>query len=147
MKRQWPCQMKMLFVGLFLTLSPAHLFAGNSGLETYGDIGAYSMPVLAAAIALGVKDSDKKGLFQLAASYGTTMASVNILKQVVDRERPNAENNNSFPSGHTASAFSAASFLHYRYGWQYGVPAYIAAGVVGLSRTDSNHHFVGDVIA
>ena len=52
----------------------------------------------------------------------------------------------SFPSGHTASAFIGAGFLQRRYGWKYGVPAYLAAGFVGASRVITKWHWIGDVI-
>jgi membrane-associated phospholipid phosphatase len=44
--------------------------------------------------------------------------------------RPNGRNNRSFPSGHTSISFAAASYLHQRYGWEVGVPATFAAGLV-----------------
>ncbi len=68
------------------------------------------------------------------------------LKYSVDRERPNG-GDQSFPSGHTASAFMGASFLHYRYGWEYGVPAYAAAALVAYSRVDADKHYWEDVVA
>ena len=34
-----------------------------------------------------------------------------------------------------------------RYGWHYGVPAYMAATYVGWSRIDNDEHYWEDVIA
>jgi membrane-associated phospholipid phosphatase len=48
------------------------------------------------------------------------------VKRTVDRERPDG-GGLSFPSGHT----SGASYLHYRYGWKYGLPTYLAEAAVG----------------
>lgn len=44
-------------------------------------------------------------------------------------------------------AFSGASFLQKRYGWEYGLPAYAAAGFVGWSRVNSDEHDTADVVA
>jgi membrane-associated phospholipid phosphatase len=33
------------------------------------------------------------------------------------------------------------------YGWTVGLPAYVAAGLVGASRIQQNKHFLSDVIA
>ena len=135
-------------VVLALLISSPDVVAGKSGLETYGDVGQYAIPGVAAAISIwGEEDPDKEGLIQLGTSTLVTVGVVQGLKHVVDRERPNEKNDRSFPSGHTSSAFSGASYLHYRYGWQYGVPAYLAASVVGYSRVEADEHFVGDVIA
>jgi membrane-associated phospholipid phosphatase len=135
-------------VSLALLLSPADVLAGKSGLETYGDVGQYAIPGVAAAISIwGEEGPDKVGLIQLGTSALVTVGIVQGLKHTIDRERPNGKNDRSFPSGHTSSAFSGASYLHYRYGWQYGTPAYLAASVVGYSRVEADKHFVSDVIA
>lgn len=68
------------------------------------------------------------------------------LKRAVDRERPDG-GGLSFPSGHTSGAFSGASYLHYRYGWEYGLPAYLTAAAVGYSRVVADKHYWTDVLA
>ena len=75
-----------------------------------------------------------------------TLGTTHALKFVVDRERPNGSGK-SFPSGHTASAFLGASYLHYRYGWEYALPAYAAAAIVGYSRVEADEHHWEDVVA
>ena len=53
----------------------------------------------------------------------------------------------SFPSDTAALAFAPAQFLWDRYGWEYGIPAYAAAGFVAYSRVDARKHHWYDVTA
>lgn len=116
----------------------------TSAFETYGDIGQLAIPALAAGISWYKDDYD--GLKEFGYGVLSTTATVEILKYSVDSTRPNGSPH-SFPSGHTALAFSGASYLQMRYGWTYGLPAYIAAGAVGWSRVASDNHYWRDVIA
>jgi membrane-associated phospholipid phosphatase len=65
-----------------------------------------------------------------------------VLKYSVPRERPEG----SDTSGHTSAAFSGATFIHRRYGWKYGIPAYLAVAFVGWSRVESGKHYSDDVL-
>lgn len=64
--------------------------------------------------------------------------------------RPDSSNYQSFPSGHTAEAFVAASVVHKEYRhlspW-YGVGAYAIATSVAAFRMLNNKHWQSDVIA
>ena len=63
--------------------------------------------------------------------------------------RPDATNYFSFPSGHTAAAFMAATLLYKEYGFKgywVGLVAYAAAIVTGLTRILNNRHWLFDVI-
>lgn len=75
---------------------------------------------------------------------------VNGLKYSVGTMRPDGSTPNSFPSGHTATAFMAAHMLHKEYGnespW-ISVGGYTVATVVGVSRVLNNRHWVSDVLA
>ncbi|KAA9345713.1 phosphatase PAP2 family protein [Adhaeribacter soli] len=70
------------------------------------------------------------------------------LKEITNLERPNGENMESMPSGHTAQAFLAASILHtelkHRSNW-YGVAGYGIATSVGAFRMLKNKHWQSDV--
>jgi membrane-associated phospholipid phosphatase len=70
-----------------------------------------------------------------------------VIKAAVGRERPNGENNQSFPSGHASNAFVLATVAERHYGWKLGLPAYVIAGVVGASRIQQDKHYVSDVVA
>ena len=69
------------------------------------------------------------------------------MKVAVGRERPNQQDNKSFPSGHTSNAFALAAVAERHYGWKIGAPAYLLAGVVGLSRLHQDKHWLSDVMA
>jgi len=68
------------------------------------------------------------------------------LKASFDRKRPNG-GPYSYPSGHSSAAFTAAGVVYGHYGKSLGIPAFIAAGYVGLSRLQENKHYLSDVIA
>ena len=70
-----------------------------------------------------------------------------LIKVAVGRERPNAQDTKSFPSGHTSNAFALAAVAERHYGWRVGVPAYLLAGLVGASRLEQDKHYLSDVVA
>ena len=117
-------------------------------LEGSGDVLQIALPVGAGMMT--VIKGDFEGTKQLAYSYATTLALTYSLKYVIRKRRPEGrEQYDAFPSGHTASAFSGASFIQRRYGWKFGAPAYILAGVVGVSRMEGpdGYHDFWDVLA
>lgn len=79
------------------------------------------------------------------------MASLtNTLKYTVRERRPDGSSSNSFPSGHTATAFMAATILHKEYGqtrspW-YSVAGYSMATATAVGRILNNRHWVTDVL-
>ncbi len=85
-----------------------------------------------------------------AFSAAIMAAAVNGIKYTVARPRPDGSRNNSFPSGHTATAFMAATMFHKEYGWRnpwYSIGGYTAAAVTGVSRIMNNRHWMTDVMA
>lgn len=71
------------------------------------------------------------------------------LKKLTAIPRPDTHFPNSFPSGHTAQAFVAATFLHKEYGREnplYSVLAYSTATGIGLLRVMNNRHWISDVL-
>jgi membrane-associated phospholipid phosphatase len=75
-----------------------------------------------------------------------SQAIVQATKHAVGRERPDASNSQSFPSGHSASAFASATVLQRHFGWKVGVPAYAFAGFVAGSRLAMSKHYLSDVL-
>jgi len=74
---------------------------------------------------------------------------VSILKNIITRYRPGesgSDTPNSFPSGHTTSAFAVAGslFLYLRLR---GIPLLVVAGAIGFSRLFRGSHYLSDVVA
>ncbi|WP_309642271.1 phosphatase PAP2 family protein [Flavobacterium sp.] len=84
----------------------------------------------------------------LATSYLLMSGSVMSLKGLTKVERPDGSANNSFPSGHTATAFSGAEFLWQEYKdvniW-YGISGYAVAAGTGFFRIYNGRHWLSDV--
>lgn len=112
------------------------------------DLMAVSLPALATGLAL--KLGDTTGARQLALSLGSSLAAAELLKGSVHATRPDGSDNKSFPSGHTAVAFSAATFIDHRYGAQYVVFTpllYGVAALTGVARVEARKHRWSDVLA
>lgn len=72
------------------------------------------------------------------------------LKHIVKEERPDGSNNLSFPSGHTAAAFSSAQFMFREYKDSHfwlSLSGYPIAVFTGMYRMLNDKHWVGDVVA
>jgi undecaprenyl-diphosphatase len=88
------------------------------------------------------------------ASLGTTYLVQQLIKPVFRRKRPHVDRevvvvgiktaDASFPSGHTASSFAAATALSAYYPKAAPIVFGLAAGV-GASRVHLGHHFPSDV--
>lgn len=110
-----------------------------------------------AAVMLGMKAfgyesrSNWPGLIVSDAfSVAIMAATVNGLKYTVRRPRPDGSAFNSFPSGHTATAFMTATMLHREYGWRspwFSIGSYTAATFTAFSRLLNNKHWMSDIVA
>lgn len=68
-------------------------------------------------------------------------------KHLVNEKRPDCSTSNSFPSGHTATAFAGAEMIRLEYGGWYGTAAYVCAGLTAAGRIYNNRHWANDVLA
>jgi membrane-associated phospholipid phosphatase len=120
---------------------------------TIDDISQYS-PFLSvyALNMLGVKGKNnlKDRTVILGTAYLIMGATVNIIKKTSSVERPDGSSNNSFPSGHTATAFMGAEFLYQEYKnvsiW-YGISGYAVAAGTGFFRMYNDRHWISDIAA
>jgi membrane-associated phospholipid phosphatase len=85
--------------------------------------------------------------YDLLDAFIVNWAYTSVLKATVGRERPNVEDDESFPSGHASNAFALAAVAERHYGWKAGVPAYALASLVAVSRLQRNKHYLSDVMA
>jgi membrane-associated phospholipid phosphatase len=133
----------------------ATAFAMRQG-DGLGKIGATAggMTVMA-PLALGVFTAGRfagPGTFR-AASYDMTQAIIvstvytSLLKTAFPRERPDGSDNKSFPSGHASAAFAWATVANYHWGPKVGIPSFVAAAAIGLSRVQHDKHNLSDVLA
>jgi membrane-associated phospholipid phosphatase len=125
---------------------------GNERHRRNGDVLSFALP---AGVALAAWWQDRQSppptpgdgeLRQWALSFTATMVTTEVLKRTVGSERPDGRDTLSFPSGHAARAFSAATFVHRRAGFESAWPLYAAATYVGWTRADANRHRWFDVL-
>jgi len=133
--------MKILLILLTLT----YILSAKSNTEKIGDFLTFTIP--ATAYGSTFYFDDAKGRTEFYKSYATTMLSTVALKYMIREKRPDNDDRDSFPSGHTASGISGAVFMHKRYGFKYALPLYVGAIYTGYSRIQVNRHHPRDVAA
>lgn len=83
-----------------------------------------------------------------ATSFAVMCAIVQLVKHIVHERRPDKQNFfDSFPSGHTATAFMGAELVRSEYSTGLGIAAYGTACGIGFLRLYNNRHWLNDVIA
>lgn len=122
-------------------------------LSKFGDLAGQMVPNALYAIGQTIAgaNGDKYGysramgmLKASAYSSGVTTA----LKYAIREPRPgNTDERNSFPSGHSTTAFAFGGYIYEEHGWKWGVPALALASFVGVSRINDNRHYLHDVLA
>jgi hypothetical protein len=102
------------------------------------------------AIGIKGKNSIKDKTIILATSYLLMGLIVNVFKKTARVERPDGSSFNSFPSGHTSTAFMGAELMYQEYKdtsiW-YGISGYAVAAGTGAFRMYNNRHWFSDVLA
>jgi membrane-associated phospholipid phosphatase len=122
-----------------LTATLSTLFGGIEGVAIMGSV------LAAGRFAKGQRFRD--ATYDVALAAWVTVTYTFALKYAVGRERPNEEDNQSFPSGHTSNAFAMAAALDGHYGKKVTIPAYTLAALVGWARLRDNVHWLSDVLA
>ena len=123
----------------------------KTGIDDYTQ---FFGPAMVVGLKLGGYEgrSDWPRLLASAAmSYGIMAALVNGIKYTAKEMRPDGTSANSWPSGHTATAFVGATLLHKEYGltrspW-WSVAGYGVATATGVMRVLNNRHWVSDVMS
>lgn len=130
------------------TYSEENTFTPTStqkGIRTSTDVVAVALPAAALAVTLIERDWTglKEGVFTAAATAGATL----ILKYSIKENRPDFSNTHSFPSGHSAVTFAAATYIGRRYGWKWSIPAYALSTYTAWGREYGKKHHWWDVAA
>ena len=171
---QFPKNLGRSFIGVFAKDNLVPLLAGSAatGAALLGDTSTqaalkgqapslsntasnagsikYMVP---ATLGLFVAGRFAEGSRFRAFSYDAAQALIvngvytELFKRMASRTRPDGSNQLSFPSGHTSTAFAWATVANAHYGWKAGVPSYLAASAIGLSRITNDKHYLSDVVA
>jgi hypothetical protein len=123
---------------------PSLFKTGNIGggflVQAGASVGLYSIGRLGGSQELAAVGAD------LIRAQVLSQGIVQAAKFATRRPRPDASNNHSLPSGHTAAAFATATVLQDHFGWKVGVPAYGFGSYVAASRMSANKHYLSDVL-
>lgn len=144
----------VLLVGLLLGFDAFSTL--RNGFEAYGDLMqffaaflaffflinkdllAFLQLLLSAFIALGLAHTSKAFFEYLATTEYAKLAHVSM--------RPNQEDFDGFPSGHSTASFIAAGFICKKYGFKLGIFAVVIAGLVAISRLYVERHTILQVV-
>ena len=137
--------LSIIFVSNTIAQEQVVISESQKGVRISSDVLLVAMPV--ATLSGLLITQDWEGLKQGAFTAVTTLGATYLLKYTVKKTRPDGSNNHSFPSAHTSSLFANATFLQRRYGWKFGVPAFVVATYVGWARTYAKKHDWWDVLA
>lgn len=145
MKKNLLTLLALLMLALPVSALELEVTGSRKAVRTSGDIGAVLLPVAGLTAVLVRQDWQglKQGAFSALATAGITYA----LKYSVKKDRPDHSDRHSFPSMHTATSFASAAFIQRRYGWKWGLPAYVLSAYVGWSRIYGKKHDGWDVLA
>ena len=100
--------------------------------------------------AVGQPTRSGWGRMAVSQGFGVVMmaGSVEGLKHAVGETRPDATNDRSFPSGHTAWSFLGATMIERELGWRspwYAFGGYTFASAMAMQRVVDCRHFPVDV--
>lgn len=129
-----------------LSAGGRHKFRADDYSQYAPFVVAYGLDFCGVPAKHGLKDRT----LIFALSYATMGVLVNAMKWSFREKRPDTEARNSFPSGHTATAFMGASLLYREYRdvspW-IGYAGYAVAAATGYLRIYNNRHYLNDVLA
>lgn len=124
--------------------------AFHSRVDDYLQFAPIAMVFASDLLGVNTKNKFWNQTILLAKAELFTGLIILPLKYLSKERRPDHSNYLSFPSGHTAEAFMAATFVHKELGDRsiyFSLAAYTAASMVGLLRIANNKHWASDVLA
>lgn len=139
-----------LLIFLMLQFAFCRVSAQSKFVERSTDILCFAPT--ATGLLKAIVDKDRKGIVQVSLGTVTGIALNYGLNACIKKDRPEMPLNpdwgdrHAFPSTHSMAAFDGATFLMRRYGWKWGVPAYIVSTYVAWGRVHANRHDWWDVL-
>jgi membrane-associated phospholipid phosphatase len=134
----------------FILIRPFESFAAKSPNCTakrqhtkVADFGKTAMPLTALGISV-IKFDWLGAVLSQVLAHGLYLTNGKF-EHKIDKKRP-CGCSGAFPSGHMIMYASSSSYLHYRYGWQYGLPAYLATIGFSYDRVRNKAHSWGDML-
>jgi membrane-associated phospholipid phosphatase len=140
--------MRTSFVKPFQTQQASTQPLGSS--SHYGDLLGQLVPNVLYIGGMGLSGSTLGKNRSMGMMKATAYAAgvTTLLKYTVREPRPdNPNERNSFPSGHTTTAFAFSGYVAAEHGWSWGAPALAMSSFVGFSRINDNRHWLNDVVA
>lgn len=136
---------------MIAAMTQTSVHAQHSFVKTSTDV----VCLVPAAVGLvkAMAGNDAQGVIQLGLSSVTGIALNYGLNACIRKNRPDRavgsgwSDHHAFPSTHSMAAFDGATFLMRRYGWKWGVPAWVVSTWVAWGRVYTKQHDCWDVLA
>ncbi len=125
---------------------PAPAAAASKALRNAGSAITIALPVAAVGVSL-LHDDDWKGIGEFAVSAGLSVGTAYLFREIVRERRPDHSDFHTFTPPDVALSDASADYLWSRYGWRYGLPAYLGRAVVSYALTDSKKNHWYDTFA
>jgi membrane-associated phospholipid phosphatase len=136
----------LAIIPVLFVLTSAH--AKGLSWSAVSDLSTVGLVAITSA-KTGWGKTDPEGFKQYALTLTSTTALTQGLKVATHVNRPDGSDQRSFPSEHSAVAFSSVGFLTHRYGHQvsrYQARLLAAGALAAIGRVQANKHRWVDVI-
>ena len=138
----------LVLAAMMLAVPPAAQ-ASSLNKKTEADIGraiSIALPLAAYGISYA-HDDDWAGMEELSTVTGLTVGAALLTREFVRKRSPDGSSDRSFPSIEAALATPAEGYLWRRYGWEYGLPAFVLSHGASLLLDDAGKHRFVDGLA
>lgn len=137
-----------LILNVFVVFTICSALSRRAHADFITEMGNYTQVIVPAyALGMAMNEDGWDGAKQFAFAFTSMEIALGGTKAIVREKRPDGSDRKSFPSGHTAAAFSGATFIHRRYGFKQAIIPYILAAFTGYSRIHAEKHWVHDCVA
>lgn len=139
----WICKQKENYKELMEKMCGGH----KTEVDNYMQYASWAEYLALPAFGVKGRHTYKEKVATATTAFLMMTGVVRGLKMTVNERRPDSSAHNSFPSGHTATAFCGAELVNIEYGGWYGFAAYVTAFGVGFLRPYNSRHYLNDVFA